>query len=182
MTITVDKHAYLGPDQYREAWPLYVNAFRDLSELAVQAHLMPEEEFSDFCDDMGVEKHLARNAEGRLIGLGMVTNALDRWPLIAPAYFRRRWPREYDHRKIWYVGLICTDNGARGDGGFSAILQSMIDGRRDCRFCMDYCSFREDQGIVQAVQKILTRLGWETEAERMDTQAYWSVAPRSPKL
>lgn len=173
----IDVSHWLNEDDYRDAWQLYTGSFAGLDGQAIQAHLMPEEAFSDIRDDKAIEKHMVRDDDGRMIGLSVLTNRLESWPLVSAAALRNRYPAEAAAGRIWYVGFVCVEQSARGMGAFPALLESMTDGRRDDGiFIMDYCQERIQQGIVRSVQLILTRInGTEPAASRLDSQEFWAV-------
>lgn len=172
-----DLYMSFNTDDYRDAWVLYVEAFREINALAIQRHLMREEEFSDCCNDLAIEKHVVRTDAGRMVGLGMLTNRLDSWPLVSPAAFELRWPVLYRARKIWYVGFVATAPDHRSGDAFRMILEQMTDGRRDgTMFVMDFCAYNEDQNhIVRGVTRTLERSGMTPAARLLDTQRFWGI-------
>lgn len=92
----------------REEWDLYRTAFEELDSRAVQRHLMTRSEFTAVMHDRRVDKYLATNDDGRLVGLSTFTNILAAVPLISPAYFARRWPELAAGNKIWYCGFVAV--------------------------------------------------------------------------
>jgi hypothetical protein len=88
-----------------EAWSLYVQLFTEVDELAAQRHLMTYDEFAEVYHDPRVLKFYEFD-RGSLIGMSVLTQHLDAWPLISPRFFARRWPAHYSRQAIWYVGFV----------------------------------------------------------------------------
>lgn len=157
-------------------WALYRDAFADIDSLAVQRHLMTPAEFDGAWEDPNVQKWLATDDDGALIGLGVQTTDLAAWPLISPAYFRRRWPELYDARKIWYVGFVCTrqDPPAPIDT-FGGIIRAMSAETRAAGgiSVMDFCTANVERGLPKGSQNILNRAG-RIAMQEIDAQAFYA--------
>lgn len=92
--------------QIEEAWDLYRRLFTDVDELAAQRHLMTYEEFAEVYHDPRVLKLYEFDDSGHLIGMSVLTQHLDAWPLISPRYFARHYPSHFHRQAIWYVGFV----------------------------------------------------------------------------
>lgn len=190
MTVTkLDSTAVLevvdrvGGEDREEAWQLYCDAFRDLNAMTVQRHLMTRVEFDEVMADRRVEKYLARERGGRLVGMSTYTNILEAMPLISPAYFARRWPRLYAARKIWYCGFVAVPG--HDHGVFGALVTEMYRAAEDHGgvIALDMCRYNiERHRLDRAVKIMLTRIsGGQVRAEEADAQTYhiYETAPES---
>jgi hypothetical protein len=156
MKITCDETLIV--DEIHAAWEMYVEAFREISTQAVQAHTMDWEAFVAACADRAVQKWRTFDDAGLLTGLAVVTNDLAAWPLVSPEYFKREYPQLYAQDRIWYVGFVCVrQDGALTDARtFSALVNGMKQQVRDARglAVMDFCSVNVDRGLVRATARI----------------------------
>lgn len=157
------------------AGDLYARAFIEISTLAVQQHMMTPDEFVDMCTDGRIEKWLARDDEGDLIGMGVQTTYLDAWPLISTAFFERKWPELYAERKIWYVGFVCTRQDPPAPvATFAQIITAMSTPTRaaDGISVMDYCTMNVMRGLPRGALNILKRSREGTRMSTIDQQSF----------
>jgi hypothetical protein len=165
----------LDPARLDDAWTLYGDAFEELRYTAVQRHLMYRSEFDDMMADGRIQKYLALDSAGSLVGLSTYTNQLDSMPLISPDYFARRWPQQYAAGRIWYVGFVAVRAGARGTGVFLSLVGSMYRTADNGVIALDICRHNEQEyGLPAAVHKMLDRLSGGARSERLDAQSYWA--------
>jgi hypothetical protein len=153
-------------------WDFYLKVFGPLAKLAVNRHVMTRAEFDGMLSDRRIEKHIAMNDLGRVLGFSVITNRLDRWPLVSPEYFAARHPREYAAGHIWYVGFVGTlPNGL---SVFQGLLDSMTAGRRDNGlFYMDFCAYNVDRRIVALCERRLAGIDSRVTMRRADDQSFW---------
>ena len=163
-------------DYLDEAWNLYDEAFRELNSLAVQRHLMYESEFKEVMSDPRVDKYLCLDEGGTLRGLSTYTNDLDAVPLIAPQYFKRRWPDLYRDHKIWYCGFVAVRPDGQHHHAFAALVEAMYQKAADRNgiIGLDFCQYNDDmRNMSRVIRRMLQRLSGNVHAERMDQQSYW---------
>ncbi len=169
-TLTV--HSVLEGPLAEEAWRLYLSAFGELAELAVQRHVMHHEEFYEVMADDKVDKYLSVGDDGKLQGLGTFTNDLTAVPLISPAYFRHRWPKLFVANKIWYVGFVATTR--RQPAAFTDIIAAMFNRAAGGIVALDVCTHNQHvRNLPQAVEKLLARTVAPVPATQLDAQNYW---------
>jgi hypothetical protein len=180
----VSKLSHVNIDRYDEpdiaartaAWDLYRTAFAEVNTLAAQSHLMTATEFWGVWDDENVQKWLATDDDGALIGLGVQTDDLNAWPLISPAYFERKWPQLYLERRIWYVGFVCTrQEPAAPIDTFAQIIRAMSAETRAAGgvSVMDYCTANVERGLPKAAGRLLGRAG-KVKMQAIDSQAFYA--------
>lgn len=154
---------------------MYKKAFWEINELAVQRHLMTDDEFTMMAYDQAIMKYVARAPDGVILGFSAMTNRLTAWPLISPAYFQRRWPAEYEQRRIFYVGFVCTLDGAP-PAVFPQLIERMyqeviaVEGIA----VMDFCAHNVHRRMPGVTTRILNRINPGTEGACLDTQSFWA--------
>lgn len=161
------------------AWELYRRLFAPLAPYAVQQHLMPRPDFEAIMADKRIDKHCAVaggwQRGGRLLGMGVLTNEIEAWPLISPAYFERRWPRLAAERKIWWCGFVGVDPHAPA-GTFRRLIDTMY-APADLAggiVGIDVCAYNDE---VHHLTRAVTRMLMGTSAGRVvvevaDAQRY----------
>lgn len=172
----IDVRDTLHGDTLEAAWTLYYNAFVELNALAVQRHLMYRDEFNEVMADPRIQKYLAYDANGRLLGLSVYTNDLFAWPLVAPAYFERRWPKLYAANKIWYCGFVAADRDAGHNTAFADLVEAMCLTAANAGgiIMLDFCRFNDtDHHMSRVVRLMLHRITGDVRAERADEQNFW---------
>lgn len=160
--------------QLEEAWDLYESAFADLNALTVQRHLMFRTEFDAVAADRRIDKWLALSDDGVLLGLATYTNDLAAWPLISPAYFKRRWPQHYASRRIWYCGFVAVPGHHKGV--FVELIEAMYRHAEEQRgvISLDVCrhniqTYRLDAAIAQWLHRIS---GGQVRCDAADAQTF----------
>jgi hypothetical protein len=169
----------------QEGWQLYNEAFDELRSSAVQRHVMHLEEFEETMRDPRILKYMGFDSEDRMRGLATYTNALEAIHLISPEYFQRRWPREFEARRIWYVGFVGIHPEHRHSGLYEALIREMVDthGGHDCIVGVDVCRRNEELGFPEGTHRLVSELYGDVKTGRMDAQSYWyydfsDAAPR----
>lgn len=161
----------------QDCWDLYADAFTDLNRLAAQRHLMTPAEFSAVCADTRITKYLALRGDGTVLGMSVMTNDLDSWPLIAPAYFEHHWPEQYAARQIWYLGFACVSGTGPLVGiVFEQLIEEMAVGARACRgmVFMDFCT-KNAARLVRGISRTISRIDPDHSFGVYDTQQIWGV-------
>ena len=160
-----------------EAWEMYQATFAEIDGLAVQRHLMTSAEFYDTIHNPKIHKYVARDATGRVIGLGVQTNHLDEWPLISPRYFERHFPAQYERCAIWYVGFVCVAATAQGSTLFRDLIVQMAEPavRAGGMSVMDFCAYNAfERRLPRAAQALLKRAYPEAYGVPIDAQQFWA--------
>lgn len=173
--MNIETHARPDLIDAYAAWKLYESAFAEINALAAQRHMMTSDEFVDMWADKRVEKWLAPDDEGGLIGMGVQTTDLDAWPLISPAYFERKWPKLYADRKLWYVGFVCTRQDPPAPiATFAEIITAMSEPTRAAGgiSVMDYCTVNVARCLPKGALRILRRSLPSTQMEAIDQQTF----------
>lgn len=177
MTTYIDVRASLSDETRMTAYKLYAELFTPINELAAQRHLMTEVEFGEVTSDERVTKYLAYDDDtDELVGMSTMTNDLDAVPLISPPYFRRNFPGLYERGEIWYVGFV----GAARAGVFSMLVAEMYPRTAAGIVCMDFCGYRQFEGLHETTRHMLRRLAGDTWLRRLDEQATYAYRYDGP--
>lgn len=151
------------------AWRMYLAAFGELNALAAQRHLMTSDEFHHVMADPRVEKFTI-SAGARVCGLAVMTDRLDAWPLISPAYFARRYPG----RHVFYIGFVVADGSDMMIG--PALIREMYGDviAADGVAVMDFCSRNVGRGLGAGTSTLLRRINPNAHGGRIDAQEFWA--------
>jgi hypothetical protein len=176
--MTTKQLAAVDGDLAKEARDLYYDAFRELNAFAANRHLMTDEEFYAVMADERITKFLILDDGGSLAGLITWTNHLEAVPLIAPEYYRRRWPEHVEQGRYFYIPFFATGPAARHSGafveGFAELFRiaEPVDGLVG----LDICVFNEQQHrLPQTILVLLKRMsGGRSLSERSDEQSFWT--------
>jgi len=163
-------------DLHQTVWKLYEDAFEDLKSMAVQRHLMYRSEFDDVMRDRRIDKYLALQDDGTVIGIATYTNDLDAVPLIAPQYFARHWPEHYAAKKIWYIGFVAVSPHAQGREAFAQLVEQMymVASAQSGLVGLDICTYNDDVRRMSRVFRLMvSRLADNMRFNRIDQQSYW---------
>ena len=159
-------------DELNQAWDFYRLTFEPINKLAATRHLLTRDEFRDVMLDETIEKHIAWDVTGRIVGMSTITNSLPSWPTISPQYFRHKHPEAYLMLDIWYVGFAGT--APNRSFVFRGLLEQMTRGRRDHGlFYMDFCQVNLDRGIVDLCTNRLADIDHRVKMRQVDAQTFW---------
>ncbi len=172
-----------------DCWKLYETAFRQVNALAVQRHLMSQDEFDAAMADVRVRKFVAYDhgtVPPVLVGLATFTNDLDAVPLVSPQYFERRWPHLYADRRIWYCGFVGVIPGPRGmaTDAYARLVAAMFETAADdgAMIVLDLCDHNAHQrGMARTIPLMLGRLDPGVETTRLDAQTFWAYTPTTAR-
>jgi hypothetical protein len=159
-----------------EVWTLYQDAFNELNTMAVQRHMMFRSEFDEVMGDCRVDKYLALDDDGTVLGIATYTNDLDAVPLIAPAYFEHHWPEHYAARKIWYIGFVAVSPQAQGREAFAQLVEQMyvVAATQNGLVGLDICTYNDDVRRMSKIFRLMiSRVADNMRFNRIDQQSYW---------
>lgn len=158
------------------AWEWYQDTFADLAILAVNRHLMFRDEFAELMADKRADKYVAIDADGGIVGMGVMTNQLEAVALISPDYFEYHWPDLCEQGRLFYVVFVGARPGARGAGVFVSLLRKMYEtiGAVDGKVFVDICSYNEERhALPRMISMILGRVAGRAQPTRLDAQSFW---------
>lgn len=161
------------PELRERLGDLYREAFEEIDTLAVQRHLLTELELLDIWGDPRVQKWVAFEG-GEPVGVSVITNDLDAWPLISPRYFARHHAERYSSRRIWYIGFVF---GAPGQTAvftelISAMAPQVVEGAGMA--VMDFASYNVNvRHIDRATGLLMRRLHRGVTGGPIDAQHFY---------
>lgn len=187
----IDVSNVLGNGEINAAYDFYAERFAGLRTRAIQRHLMTLPELHAVCTDTAVEKWRVFTDTGDLVGFATYSNILTSMPLIEPAFFQARWPREYAAKAIWYCGFVCVADTAP-QGAFVELITRMYHQAAEHGgvISLDYCAANDR--LARAVRLALHRVATERvtvpdglsqtafQATPVDTQTYWTYETAAP--
>lgn len=110
-------------------------------------------------------------------GLALATNSLEKASVayINPDYIRRRFPREVEEGRFYYVTTIFVDPSVQGMGLVKSLLRTMLsymrEGNRVAGF--DFCQSKEFlAGLIEGLSRD-PEVDIPVRARRMDAQVYY---------
>ncbi|MFC2077272.1 hypothetical protein ACFLTM_00495 [Candidatus Bipolaricaulota bacterium] len=90
-------------------WSIYRNAFERLNERTPIHHGgFSVAQFEAIMQDEDVQKHLVF-VDSELVGVALLTNALEKIPWVNAPYFERRYPNRYRDGRIFFLPAVVID-------------------------------------------------------------------------
>lgn len=156
-------------------YSLYLDAFEALRRRAVARQVLHRHEFFEEMQDERVLKYVARDAEGQMCGLTVLTRHLETVPWISPEYFAAHYPEHYARGAVYYLGftLVAVEN--RRERVFEAMIRAVVDqvaaDRGVCGY--DICAYNNVAlDFAATVESMLVRYA-DARVEPLDTQTYY---------
>jgi len=174
--VKIVRHDTVPLSELEDAWKMYESTFSEINGLAVQRHLFYQPEFVEVCLDPRVQKWIAYDDQGLILGMALITNQLDSWSLISPVYFERRYPDRFHRGAIWYIGFVGVDRTRKGSlHVFSALIGGMYPQVRDSAgmAVMDFCAYNADvRRLPEVTRALLTKFNPRTRHYVLDAQSF----------
>jgi hypothetical protein len=162
-------------DLREQAWKLYSLAFDELRYLAVQRHVMYDDEFDAVMADPLVDKYLLWDGEGALQALSTMTTHLRSMPLVSPEYFAHRWPDRYHAGQIYYIGFLGVHPDSHGSGVFGDLVRAMTGPVADVGglAVIDVCTYNKDRlHLPRAIRWLASTWAPSVAMTDLDAQTY----------
>ncbi len=155
-TVTVKRVKRIdSPEEIQELWELYDDAFRKVNEESPCRQSYTEEEFQETLQDEDIEKSILIDRFGKILGIGLTTNNLDKVPWISQAFYQKYFPDHFRNRSIYYIkGLVVSSKRQKRTMIGSILLSHMIDTfPQESIGCFDY-SERMNENMPEFVQRV----------------------------
>lgn len=156
-------------------WDKYMESFGFLDTYQDQV-CYHRESFLEALRDPGYLKFVVLE-DGAPRGLALATNDLEKASVayINPAYIRKRFPRQVEEGKFYYVSAIYVDPAVQGMGLVKSMLRSMLsymrEGERVAGF--DFCQSKEFlAGLIENLSRD-PEVDIPVRACRLDAQVYY---------
>lgn len=158
-------------------YELYVDTFGDLATKAVARQVLHEHEFREEMVDERVQKYLAWDEDGEVLGMATLTNHLATVPWISPDYFAHHYPEHAARGAVYYLGFILVRQDRRRSRVFSEMITRIVDllvaDRAVCGW--DICAFNNDVlRLEDNIEGLLRRLS-DVSVRTVDAQTYYSA-------
>lgn len=172
-----------APEKWPELWDLYFDAFEPLQELALLNHLFKRSEFEELLADRRISKLIAW-ADGRPVGLAMLTNVLDLVPQISPPFLRARYPEQAERGAVFFGIMIFVADSHRRSTAFARLIAGMgeITAQASGVVVFDIC--RHNLAAIELDRQIASISRWfpGSSFEQVDEQKYFAATlPNMPK-
>lgn len=176
IAVRVERRSALGasPEEVARLYGLYEAAFGPLRVLAAARHVLTHEEFAEEMADERVDKYVALDPDGVIVGISTFTNQLDAIVWISPEYYAARFPEESARDAVYYLGFTLVDPRFHRHGAFDAMVGTIVERlRAESAVCVwDMCSFNRDElRLEEGIVAILDRSGGAAMSI-LDTQTY----------
>lgn len=176
-TLTVESE--IPSEVAQRFYGLYCEAFGELAKQAVARQVLHEHEFMEEMVDPRVQKFLAWDDRGEVVGMCTLTRDLETVPWISPDYFAHHYPEHTARNAVFYLGFILVEEAHRRAHVFSeliaAVAEVLIEEKGVCAW--DICGYNNRVlGLADATEALLNSIV-ETEVHTLDTQTYYCGSP-----
>lgn len=162
---------------------LYVATFSPLAVRAAARQVLHREEFVAEMRDPRVLKYVARDADGRAVGLSTLTRDLETVPWISPDYFAARYPEHTVRDAVFYLGFTLVAPHHQRAGVFQVMIEEMIARvlaeRGVCGW--DICAYNEEVlGFSTSIAALIRRHA-DVTVGPVDAQTYFAAELHGPR-
>lgn len=164
-------------DQIELFYRLYEGAFGPLRTKAIARQVLHPHEFHEEMTDPRVYKHVAREADGRPVGVTTLTRHLETVPWISPDYFAARYPEHAARNAIYYVGFTLVTPSARHGAAFHAMIKSVVQVLVAERAAVgwDICAYNNTRfSLADSIRTALDRAA-NVQVAVADSQTYYAA-------
>lgn len=177
--LRVERRSVLGATEPEvdRLYGLYEQAFGPLRVLAAARHVLTRSEFVEEMHDVRVDKYVALDEAGAVVGISTFTGDLAAVPWISPEYYAASFPEQTARGALYYLGFTLVDPAYRRHRTFEAMVEEIVRRlRAEKAVCVwDMCAFNRDELQLEAgIVAILDRSGGATMTT-LDTQTYVSA-------
>ena len=163
-------------------YELYRTTFGPLQTQAVSRQVLHEDEFLAEMRDPRVMKYVARDTDGRAIGMSTLTKDLETVPWISPTYFAHHYPDHTARDAVFYLGFTLVHPGRRQAQVFQAMVAQMIERvlaeRGVCGW--DICAYNEATiGFSAGIERFVLAHA-DADITAVDTQTYFAAVLHGP--
>jgi pyruvoyl-dependent arginine decarboxylase len=165
----------------RRYYQLYCDTFGELDTFAVARQLLTESEFLAEMLDPRVNKYLAWDDEGRVIGMTTLTTDLSTVPWINPNYFAHHYPEQHARECVFYLGFTLVHPDYRGARIFQAMAELIAQRVLSVSgvVAWDLCLVNDERGLGGTGGKVLRKIAHVT-IDAIDRQTYYAATLHGP--
>jgi hypothetical protein len=165
-------------------YQLYRDTFGALATKAVARQLLHEHEFLEEMLDPRVQKYVAWNERGEVVGLSTLTSDLETVPWISAAYFAHHYPEHTARGAVYYQGFTLVHRRYRQSRVFQVLTERVVEllvaERAVCAY--DICAYNNDTiGFADNIERLLHRNA-DVTVVPIDVQTYYSATFAGPRV
>ena len=179
LAVALTASTVVDPREAEEFYLMYERAFGPLRTRAAARQVLTRDEFFEEMRDERVTKYVARDADGRALGMATLATDLACLPWISPEFYAARFPDLAARKALYFVGFILVDPGVRGRGAVATMIDAITLRVRDekalCLF--DMCRFNDQHLRLPDRIKDRSELYYPVRTEILDTQTYYATGP-----
>jgi len=174
----------VDPETALSYYELYRDTFGALETKAVARQLLHKHEFLEEMHDPRVQKYVAWNECGEVVGLSTLTSDLETVPWISAAYFAHHYPEHTARGAVYYQGFTLVHRGYRKSRVFQILTERVVEllvaERAVCAY--DICAYNNDTiGFAANIERLLHRNA-DVTVVPIDVQTYYSATFRGPRI
>jgi hypothetical protein len=174
----------VDPETALSYYELYRDTFGALETKAVARQLLHKHEFLEEMHDPRVQKYVAWNEFGEVVGLSTLTSDLETVPWISAAYFAHHYPEHTARGAVYYQGFTLVHRGYRKSRVFQILTERVVEllvaERAVCAY--DICAYNNDTiGFAANIERLLHRNA-DVTVVPIDVQTYYSATFRGPRI
>ena len=174
----------VDPETALSYYELYRDTFGALETKAVARQLLHKHEFLEEMHDPRVQKYVAWNECGEVIGLSTLTSDLETVPWISAAYFAHHYPEHTARGAVFYQGFTLVHRRYRKSRVFQILTERVVEllvaERAVCAY--DICAYNNDTiGFAANIERLLHRNA-DVTVVPIDVQTYYSATFRGPRI
>ena len=174
----------VDPETALSYYELYRDTFGALETKAVARQLLHKHEFLEEMHDPRVQKYVAWNECGEVVGLSTLTSDLETVPWISAAYFAHHYPEHTARGAVYYQGFTLVHRGYRKSRVFQILTERVVEllvaERAVCAY--DICAYNNDTiGFAANIERLLHRKADGTVVP-IDVQTTYSATSRGPRI
>lgn len=141
-------------------YQVYESSFGDLRALAAARHVLTRVEFAEEMADPRIDKYVALDAEGAMLGMSALAVDLAAVPWISEDFYAARYPEHTARGVVYYLGFTMVDRRRQRAGVFEAMVDEIVVRlRREPAMCVwDMCKVNIDAGLNRGIVGILERV------------------------
>ena len=159
----------------RRYYQLYRETFGPLQTQAVARQILHEAEFLEEMVDPRVNKYVAWDEDGEVIGISTLTSDLSTVPWISPEFFAARYPDHAARGAVYYMGWTLVRQERQGGRVFATMLRRMTEqiGDEQAVVAWDMCMVNDRPGSPRRGNAMLESMA-DVTIETIDRQTYYA--------
>ncbi len=127
LTLIVRRDVINDSTEVETLWTIYDQTFAPINKISPCKQSLDREHFIDTLQDQTVRKYVLTSLEGRIIGIGFITNNFKNTPWISEDYFIANYPEKFRTQMVYYFMGLAIDYAYRGNRSSISLIEYIID-------------------------------------------------------